>query len=372
MNKLFSPLEIGPYTLQHRVVMAPLTRMRAESGDRPGELMREYYGQRASQGGLIITEATAVAGVGIAYAGAPGLYDDSQIAGWKRITEAVHARGGRIFVQLWHAGRMAHPQSNNGEQPVGPSPIAAEGFAVGRNGQVTLEQPRALERHEIPLIVEQFRSAARRALLAGFDGVELHGANGYLPDQFLQDNSNLRTDEYGGSILNRTRFFLELVDALTQVWGAERVGVRVSPAGGFGSMADSDPQALFGYLARQLDAYGLAYLHTVEPRVRDYADPNAFNEPMISKQLRAHFHGPILSAGGFKGDSARAILDRGEADLVAFGRLFIANPDLPERLRHGLPLNAYDRSTFYGGDHRGYTDYPAYVGAASGANCCAT
>lgn len=360
MSKLFTSTQIGPYTLEHRVVMAPLTRMRAEAGDVPGELMREYYGQRASRGGLIITEATAVAPVGIAYAGAPGLYDDSQIECWKRITETVHAQGGLIFAQLWHAGRMAHPQSNNGEQPVAPSAIAAEGFAVGRQGPVTLEQPRALEGDEIPAIIEQFRSAARRALLAGFDGVELHGANGYLPDQFLQDNANLRTDEYGGSIPNRARLILELAQALVEVWGAERVGVRVSPAGGFGSMHDSDPAALFGYLAEQLDRFGLAYLHTVEPRLRDYADANAFDPPTIARQLRGQFHGPIISAGGFQRDSADEILDSGDADLVAFGRLFIANPDLPERLRGDLPLNAYDRSTFYGGDHRGYTDYPAW------------
>jgi N-ethylmaleimide reductase len=269
MNKLFSAVKVGPYTLSHRVAMAPLTRMRSEPGDVPGDLMVEYYTQRATEGGLIVTEATPVSVQGYGYAMAPGIYSDDQIAGWRRITDAVHAKGARIFLQLWHVGRQSHPDLQpGGAAPVAPSALKAEGHAYSVNGEVEFTMPRALELHEIPAIVEDFRRGAERALRAGFDGVELHGANGYLPDQFLQDGSNARTDEYGGPIENRARFLLEVTDALISVWGADRVGVRIAPSGTYGSMHDSDPETTFGYVTEQLDKRGIGYLHVVEPRVK--------------------------------------------------------------------------------------------------------
>ncbi len=264
MSTLFSPVKIGPYELAHRIVMAPLTRMRSDPGDIPSKLMVEYYSQRASKGGLIISEATPVSIRGYGYAGAPGIYSDSQIVGWRRVTDAVHAKGGRIFLQLWHVGRQSHTDLQpNGEAPVAPSAIAAEGYAYSKQGEVPYSMPRALALAEIPGIVEEFRAGAERALRAGFDGVEIHGANGYLPDQFLQDSSNKRTDEYGGSIKNRARFLLEVTQAAISVWGADRVGVRIAPSGTYGSMSDGDPAATFGYVATDLDRLGIAYLHVV-------------------------------------------------------------------------------------------------------------
>jgi N-ethylmaleimide reductase len=362
MNKLFSPTALGPYALAHRVVMAPLTRMRAGSGDVPTDLMVDYYSQRASEGGLIISEATPVSLRGYGYAGAPGIYADRQIEGWRRITEAVHAKGGRIVLQLWHVGRQSHVDLQpNGDAPVAPSAIAAEGHAYTRNGEVEFSKPRALERHEISGIIEEFRAGAERALHAGFDGVEIHGANGYLPDQFLQDGSNTRTDDYGGSIENRARFMLEVTAATIAVWGADRVGVRLAPSGTYGSMSDSNPAATFGYVTEQLDRLGIGYLHVIEPRIRGIELIADGQEAVAAVHLRPKFSRTLIAAGGFDGDSAEAIVATGHADLVAFGRSFIANPDLPDRLRHRLPLNPYNRSTFYGGDARGYTDYPAYA-----------
>lgn len=364
-SPLFAPTRIGAIDLGHRVVMAPLTRMRAGRDDVPGELMVEYYGQRASRGGLIIAEATNITGSNRGYLHAPGIYSDAQVAGWRRVTGAVHARGGRIVLQLWHVGRTSHVDLNGGLAPVAPSAIAYDGLANTENGWVPVSPPRALETRELPGIVALYRGATERALAAGFDGVEIHAANGYLLDQFLQDGSNKRTDPYGGPIENRARLLLEVVDAVTAVAGSNRVGVRLSPSGTFNGMGDSNPEALFDHVATRLDAFGLAYLHVVEPRIAgaDLVDGRS-HEPVASRRLRRLFHGPIIAAGGFEPDTAAAILRDGDADLVAFGRHFIANPDLPARIRGGLGLNRYDRTTFYGGDARGYVDYPALEAAA--------
>lgn len=359
--KLFTPAQIGPYTLSHRVVMAPLTRMRSGPGNIPSDLMVEYYSQRASDGGFIISEATPVSLRGYGYAGAPGIYSDTQIKGWKRVTDAVHAKGGRIMLQLWHVGRQSHVDLQpNGEAPVAPSAIRAEGHAYTENGEVEFSMPRALHLHEIPPVIEAFRAGAERALRAGFDGVEIHGANGYLPDQFLQDGSNKRTDEYGGPIENRARFMLEVTDAAISVWGADRVGVRLAPSGSYGSMSDSDPQGTFGYVTKQLDRRGIAYLHVIEPRIRGTELIAEDQAPVAAAYLRRKFPRTLIAAGGFTRESAEAIIAAGSADLVAFGRFFIANPDLPERFRRSVALTPYNRSTFYGGDARGYTDYPTY------------
>jgi len=361
MSTLFSPAKVGPHQLSHRVVMAPLTRMRSDPGDIPSDLMVEYYRQRTSKGGLIISEATPVSARGNGYAGAPGIYSDSQIAGWRRVNDAVHAKGGRIFMQLWHVGRQSHTDLQpNGEAPVAPSAIAAEGYAYTRQGEVPFSMPRALALEEIPGVVEEFRAGAERAMRADFDGVEIHGANGYLPDQFLQDGSNKRTDAYGGPIENRARFMLEVTKAAISVWGPERVGVRIAPSGSYGPMSDGDPAATFGYVTTELDRLGIAYLHVVEPRIKGTEEIAQGRAPIAAQHLRKKFSRTLIAAGGFSGDSAAAVVAAGDADLVAFGRHFIANPDLPERLRRRLPLNRYDRSTFYG-DGRGYTDYPAHV-----------
>lgn len=361
MSTLFSPIKVGPYQLSHRVVMAPLTRMRSDPGDIPSSLMVEYYAQRTSEGGLIIAEATPVSTRGNGYAGAPGIYSDRQIAGWRRVTDAVHAKGGRIFLQLWHVGRQSHVDLQpDGDAPIAPSAIAAEGYAYTKAGEVPFSTPRALELHEIPRIIEDFQVGAERALHAGFDGVEIHGANGYLPDQFLQDGSNKRTDAYGGAIEKRAKFMLEVTQAAISVWGADRVGVRIAPSGSYGSMSDSNPAATFGYITTQLDRMGIGYLHVIEPRVKGTEEIEEGRAPTAARNLRSKFSRAFIAAGGFTRESAAAIVAAGDADLVAFGRHFISNPDLPERFKRGLPLNAYNRSTFYGGDARGYTDYPAH------------
>ena len=355
MARLFEPVRVGALSLGHRAVMAPLTRMRSSPGNLPNALMREYYTQRASEGGLILSEATPVSLRGYGFAGAPGIYDDGQIEGWRAITDAVHARGGTIAMQLWHVGRKSHTELQpGGAAPVAPSAITAEGKAHTVRGLLPYSPPRALERDEIPGVVAEYRAGAERARRAGFDAVEIHGANGYLPDQFLQDSANHRTDDYGGSVANRARFLLEVTAAAAEAFGADRVGVRLSPGGTSGSMFDSDPQATFGYVAERLDAMGIAWLHVFEQR--RFTEPGV--EPAGVRQMRAAFRGTVIAAGGFNGGSAEALLRDGDADMVAFGRSFIANPDLPERLRRNLPLNPYDATTFYGGDARGYTDYP--------------
>ena len=365
-QKLFSPVQLGPLTLSHRVVMAPLTRSRSQQpGDIPGDLMVEYYGQRASDGGLIISEATTISISGRGWFGAPGLYSDEQIAGWQKVVAAVHAKGGHMFSQLWHTGRVSHQETTNGAAPVSPSGIPFEGLVSTPSGWQQPSPPRTLDIAEIPAIVEDYRRAAERAKAAGFEGVELHGANGYLPDQFLQDGTNQRTDAYGGSIENRSRFILEVLEAIVSVWGGDRVAVRIGPSGKFNGMSDSDPGALFDYLAGQLNRFGLAYLHILEPRVKGNTLIAEGQAPVAAERLRKIFKGKIIAAGGFEPDTAEEIIEKGDADLVAFGRHFVANPDLPKRIKLGLPLNQYDRDTFYTFDARGYTDYPFYNGTAT-------
>lgn len=360
-QKLFSPLKVGPLTLSHRVVMAPLTRMRSQQpGDIPNDLMVEYYGQRASQGGLIISEATTISVGGRGYLGAPGIFSDEQVAGWKKVVNAIHAKGGYIFLQLWHVGRVSHVDMTNGAIPIAPSAVPFEGVAFTKNGWVPVSPHRALNLEEIPYLIEDYRRAARRAKVAGFDGVELHGGNGYLLDQFIQDGTNKRTDAYGGPVENRARLLLEVLDAVVSVWGANRVGVRLSPRTQFNSMSDSNPTALFAYIGEQLNKCGLAYLHLIEPRIKGNAAVADGLPPVAAGELRKVFKGNILAAGGFEPDSAEAIIETGDADFVAFGRHFIANPDLPQRIQKVLPLTPYDRTTFYGGDARGYTDYPDF------------
>jgi N-ethylmaleimide reductase len=364
-KQLFTPVRVGPITLKHRVVMPPMSRLRAEPGTgTPSDLQLEYYGQRASEGGLIITEATAIAASARGYYHAPGLYAEEHVAGWKRITDAVHAKGGYFFTQLWHAGRTTHI-SITGSQPVtasvDPSYWADPSVVVDtKRGFLQTSPHRALETVEIRDILAQYQNAARNAQKAGFDGVEVMAANGHLIDQFLQDNSNKRTDRYGGSIENRTRLLVEVVENLTRVWSADRVGVRLAPSGTFNGMGDSNPHALFRYVAERLNGFGLAYLHLIEPRVKGGETIAAEQAPIATQELSKIFKGPVIAAGGFNPETAEASVVNGDASLIAFGRHFIANPDLPRRIELGLPLNPYDRSTFYGYDARGYTDYPAY------------
>lgn len=369
MSKLFSSINVGPYTFSHRVVLAPLTRMRADTGAIPGALMAEYYAQRTTPGGFLIGEATIAAPDGNGYLGAPGLFDDSQIAGWRLVTDAVHAKGGTIFLQLYHAGRQSNAQLQpGGKRPVGPSEITHGGVAYTEAGWVPNTPNRALEADEIAGLVESFRTAAERGMAAGFDGVELHAANGYIFDQFLQDGSNKRTDNYGGSFENRARFLLEATRAVVSVWGSNKVAVRLGPSGEFGDMSDSDPAGLFTYVAAELAKLNLAYLHLIEPRVVGNEDDSSKDQaPVAAQTIRKVYQGTIIAAGGFKRDTAEAVLQAGDADLVAFGRDFIANPDLPERLRRDLPLNAYDRPTFFGGTEIGYTDYPFHSEEAATA-----
>jgi N-ethylmaleimide reductase len=365
---LFSPLQVGPYRLQHRVVMAPLTRMRAErSSFAPRALNAEYYGQRATPGGLIVAEASPVMATGRGNPATPGIYSDEQIGGWRGVVDAVHAKGGVIFLQLWHVGRVSHSSFQpGGALPVAPSavPITGHGMmAMTADGKmVPYETPRALETGEVREIAEAFRQAARNAMNAGFDGVEIHGANGYLLEQFLQSHTNLRTDQYGGSIENRARLLLEITLAAIDVWGADRVGVRLSPYGVANGSGEADPMPLYSHVIKALDRLGLAYLHFIEPRSSGAgrAEVNHQNVPSAMVLFRPLWRGVLISAGGFTGETAEAAIAGGHADAVAFGRIFIANPDLPRRLQHGFPLTPYNRATFYGGEAAGYTDYSAY------------
>ena len=351
---LFSPFKLGPLTLPSRIVMAPMTRSRAAAGNVPTELFAVYYSQRAAAG-LIISEATQVTPAGQGYVRTPGIHSDEQVAGWRQVTDAVHRAGGRIFLQLWHVGRISHTSFQpGGGAPVAPSAITAKGMSFTAQGPAPFSPPRALQRDEIPQVVAQYADGARRALAAGFDGVELHGANGYLIDQFLRDGSNHRTDEYGGTVAGRARFLLEVTEAVTGVWGSERVGVRLSPRVAFNDMSDSDPAAIFGHVAGELRGR-VAYLHIIE----GVRGPMASAESRLAPLLRERFAGPLILNGGYDRDAAEAALAAGEAELISFGAPYLANPDLPTRFLAGAPLNAPDQATLYSEGPRGYIDYPA-------------
>ncbi len=354
-DSLLQAVTLGPYRLANRCVMAPLTRSRAGKGNVPTALNASYYAQRASAG-LIISEASQISPQGVGYPGTPGIHSPEQVAGWRAVVDAVHAKGGRIFLQFWHVGRISHPSLQPGAAlPVAPSAIRPAGSAFTAEGLKPFETPHALTIAEIADIVEDYRRAAHNALEAGFDGVEIHGANGYLIDQFLRDGSNQRDDAYGGSIENRCRFLVEVAEAVISVWGADRVGARLSPASGFNDMRDSNPQASFEHAARALDRLGLVYLHVVHGSP---IMPDAPHVPIDYRALRDAFGGATIANGGYDGASARAALAGGEADFIAFGVPFIANPDLPARLARGGPFNAAKVSRFYGGGADGYTDYP--------------
>ena len=356
---LFSPVEVGPLRLRNRVVMAPLTRSRAGPGNVPTQLNALYYAQRASAG-LIIAEATQIVPEGQGYISTPGIHSREQIEGWTCVTKAVHVAGGHIVLQLWHVGRISHPSFQpGGALPVAPSAIRPRGQAFTAKGFQPIPTPRALEAAEIPGIVEKYAQAARNALEAGFDGVEVHAANGYLIDQFLRDQTNERTDRYGGSIPNRSRFLLEVVDTVSAVAGAERTGVRISPQNGQNDISDSNPQALFSYVAEQLSGRGLAYLHIIEGDTGGVPVP-----PFDYAKLKRLFGGIVIANNGFDKARANEAIAEGRADLIAFGKPFISNPDLVIRLLLDAPLMPANRETFYGGAEQGYTDYPMLRGMA--------
>ncbi|MBE9168099.1 alkene reductase [Pleurocapsales cyanobacterium LEGE 06147] len=356
--RLLSPFKLGACELPNRILLAPLTRCRAGAGYVPQPMNALYYAQRASAG-LIISEATQVARNGIGYPNTPGIYSQEQVEGWKLVTEAVHSKGGKIFLQLWHAGRVAHPSFlEKGEIPIAPSPIAADYMADTANGKQPHVIPRELKLEKILGIVQQFQQGAKNAKEAGFDGVEIHSANGYLIDQFLQDNSNRREDKYGGSIEGRSRFLIEVTQAVVDVWGRERVGVRLSPSSTFNDMHDSNPTGTFSYVAKELDRLGIAYLHLIEPRIRGNVTIEDDGSGLGAKFFRPIFQGAIVTAGGYSRDTGEAILQKNDADLVAFGRLFLANPDLPKRFALNASLNKHNRDTFYTSGADGYIDYP--------------
>lgn len=354
MSNLIKPIQVGDLNLPNRVVMAPLTRCRASAGRVPNALMAEYYAQRAGAG-LILSEATSISPQGVGYPDTPGIWSDEQVQGWKLATKAVHAAGGRIFLQLWHVGRISHPDFLGGDLPVAPSAIAPQGHVSLLRPQREYVTPRALETSEIPAIVEAYRKGAENAKLAGFDGVEIHGANGYLLDQFLQDSTNKRTDAYGGSIENRARLLLEATDAAISVWGAGRVGVHLAPRGDAHTMGDSNPLATFGYVAEQLGKRGIAFIFTRE----------SLGENRISPELKKRFGGVLIANEGFNRETAQQVVAAGEADAVSFGKDFIATPDLPRRVQLNVPFNPYRPETFYGYGLQdakvGYIDYPSLV-----------
>jgi 2,4-dienoyl-CoA reductase-like NADH-dependent reductase (Old Yellow Enzyme family) len=355
-SALGDPLTVGDLQLPNRVIMAPLTRSRAGAERLPNALMAQYYAQRASAG-LIMSEATSVSPMGVGYAGTPGIWSQAQVTGWKGVTQAVHRAGGRIFLQLWHVGRISDPIFLDGALPVAPSALAPRGNVSLVLPKKPYATPRALERSEIPGIVESYRQGAANAQAAGFDGVEVHGANGYLLDQFLQDGSNKRTDDYGGSLENRARLMLEVADAAIAVWGPGRVGMHLAPRADAHDMGDSDRAATFGYVARELGKRRIAYLCAREYR----------GEGWLGPALKAAFGGVYIANEQFTKDTAGEVLAAGEADAVAFGKLFIANPDLPERFASGAALNPPDAQTFYSGGAHGYTDYPSLAGGAAAA-----
>ena len=354
MSNLIEPIQVGELNLPNRIVMSPLTRCRANTGRVANALMAEYYAQRASAG-LILSEATSVSPQGVGYPDTPGIWSDEQVEGWKQVTKAVHASGGRLFLQLWHVGRVSHPDYLDGKLPVAPSAFAPQGHVSLLRPQQEYVIPRALDLSEIPGIVEAYRKGAENAKRAGFDGVEIHGANGYLLDQFLQDSTNKRSDAYGGPIENRARLMLEVTDAAISVWGAGRVGMHLAPRGDAHSMGDSNPLATFGYVAEQLGKRGIAFIFTRE----------SLGENRISPELKRRFGGVLIANEGFNRETAQQVIAAGEADAVSFGKDFISNPDLPRRLQLNVPLNPYHAETFYGyGLHDprvGYTDYPSLV-----------
>ena len=352
---LFSQYELGSIKLSNRMVMAPMTRCRAVLGSVPNPLAITYYVQRA-QAGLIITEGSQVSPQGVGYVRTPGIYSPKQVDGWKKVTYAVHQEGGKIFLQLWHVGRVSHPDFLNGELPVAPSALPVESEVHTPYGKKKIETPRVLELDEIPSVINQFRRGAENAKVAGFDGVEIHGANGYLLDQFLRDGSNSRTDQYGGSLQNRARFPLEVTEAVTDIWGADRVGYRISPHFQRHSMSDSNPRETFSYFAKELSNLKLGYLHMIE-RV---------GEPMLvapearyASVIRKIFKGTFMLNGGYNAEKGNEAIRKGEADLISYGSLFLANPDLPERFKRNALPNTPDVETFYVGEERGYIDYPA-------------
>jgi N-ethylmaleimide reductase len=351
---LLSPLQVGALNLKNRFVMAPLTRNRAGDGLVPTDMMVEYYRQRASAG-LIITEATLVAEDGIGYPNIPGIFNEAQVAGWKKVTKAVHRAGGKIVMQIWHCGRVGHTTLLNGKLPMAPSAIKPAGEVMTYEGMKPYETPREMSLEDIEKLKNDFRQAAHNALTAGFDGVEVHGANGYLLDQFLRDGSNQRSDAYGGSLENRARLLLEVVDEVTRIWGADRVGVRLSPIQPFNDVSDSDPETTFTYVVDQLNKLGLAYLHVTEMG-RD--NPGAAGPIFDLGKLRPRWHGVYMTNFDYSPEQANQTIAAGKADLISFGKLFIANPDLPLRYSKKAALNEPDPSTFYGGDERGYIDYP--------------
>jgi len=363
---LFTPFDLGTLTLRNRIIMAPMTRSRAGGGQKkiPTVLNATYYAQRASTG-LIITEATQVSPLSTAYPNTPGIFTLEQTTGWKLVTDAVHQQGGQIFLQLWHAGRVAHPLLHpEGAIPVGPSAIAAKGQTFTPQGMQPYVTPRALETDEISEIIHQFQQGAENALAAGFDGIELHGAFGYIIDQFLQDNANQRSDRYGGSQENRTRFLLEVVEAVTQVWGANRVGIKLSPSNTYNDMSDANAMETFSYAIAALNAFKLAYVHLMET---SEADLRHGGHKIPTRLFRPLYKGTLIVNGGYTKETATAVLAEDNADLVSFGSLFVANPDLPERLRIDAPLNQPDPAMFYAapcddsiencGFEKGYTDY---------------
>ena len=353
-SPLFDPISVGALRLANRIAMAPLTRNRAADGNVPTDLHATYYAQRASAG-LIISEATQISPLGQGYLRTPGIHSPEQVAGWRKVTDAVHAAGGCMVLQLWHVGRVSHLSLlPEGEVPVAPSAIRADTKTFIESGFADVSEPRALRLDEIPAIVEDYRRAARNAMDAGFDGVEIHGANGYLIDQFLKDSSNRREDEYGGSIENRTRFLYEVAQAVTDEIGGDRTGLRLSPVSPANDAYDSDPQALFGRAVERLAPFGLAYIHVIEGATQGPRDLKGFD----FLALRQSFAGAWIANNGYDGAMAGAAIESGATDLVAFGRASIANPDLPRRLREGAPLNEPNRDSFYGGGAEGYTDYP--------------
>ncbi len=359
-RQLLRPFEMHELTLANRVVMAPLTRSRSGENRIPNALMAKYYSQRATAG-LIVSEATTISSQANGWNHSPGIYTDKMVDGWRIVTDAVHAEGGRIFLQLWHMGRASHSDFHNGELPVAPSaiPINGDGIHTPDGQKKRYETPRALETSEIPKIVEDYRLAANRAKAAGFDGVEVHSANGYLLDQFLQSKTNHRTDGYGGSIKNRYRFLGEVVNSVTSVFPANRVAVRIAPNGSFNDMGSPDYREQFTYVARQLDNFGLAYLHVMDGTGFGFHE---LGEPMTLRDFRNLFHGPLMGNVGYTRESAEAAITSGIADLIAFGRPFISNPDLVERYKNDWPLaEPADMSAWYSFDERGYADYPKYV-----------